>query len=862
MSLVSEQTRCQPRRPACKIEEPSQLWTTARCHRLLRPLISRIASLRKDASMAKQTTASTLKSTSGLVLVSSTGSSRNCDEPGVESGWLMPRKKRPRLTYSQRRCTRPQSQHSAPDRSYSGQDSHDEDISLATGTKPSVKMTYRCVQPERQRKAIPPGEIVASTPILRRARARIMLSPVAPVYELDSGPNQAGLGRTRTSSSAQKRLDGRLNRLRECLPSNYADLEAIYRSLEALLKATAISTPDSMSITRGPRSFLDICLRKVPQYIIELDAWERLEAEQSGTVSTLDGINTSAQVYNTLESLGTNVGWRHLRVVVRADGLNAVKQAIEERLFDDVFSQLIIDLCIQFGAASEAEDLVAALIDRRYPKPISTHSRFTQELQPLVTLNSFAGRTERTPFLFRQYSILLSSGGLPSDWLATSEFEQIWSLAVQKLANHRPSHDAIKFIIQSISLLSHHKRTFNGNSDMVRLEQDMGKASQRTLMSALSILASMSLLEETGLEAPGPLEPEPRRITSIGDIFRYIIRTCIYRLDHSIRSRETQRLEYLYLALFLSSAQGQGKKIGIHVEGCIGKLPPPTAIAPPTKNTCTGSHYDNIAWLIASIARACGRATSVVSHQCLDELFKRLASLKLCQNLVDNLKAAAAFLIAEQTNSIKDLIYAESLHSYTSSSSDATRREQGAGTLFTGYRWEETIGEWVTVSPVNKRRAGPMGRYLRASVSTQSPKISTACSGNPTSYVAGSMPGAEAGPSQGIDDNEYDTNEFIHNTCDGQSMMMTMKRRPRRLRSTEMVTTTLVAKAPLPHQSLAVSTSSSSSESHIGAGKENRVRLLAKKPRRSSGRIILGAHQPSRDSIRRRNSYSDDELCI
>ncbi|KAF2963329.1 hypothetical protein GQX73_g10249 [Xylaria multiplex] len=721
-------------------------------------------------------------------------------------------------------------------------------------------MAFRRVQPERQRKTIAPGEIVPSTPILRRAQSRIVLSPVAPVYEMDSDPNQAGLGRTRTSSIAQKRLDERLNKLRECLPSNYADLEAIYRSLEAILKATAISTPDSMSIASGPRSFLDICLRKVPQYIIELDAWERLEAEQGGTVSTLDDINTSAQVYNALESLGTNMGWRHLRVVVRADGLNAVKQAIKEKLFDDAFSQLIIDLCVQFGAASEAEDLVAALINRQYPKPTSTHSRFTQELQPLVTLNSFASRTERTTFLFRQYSTLLSSGRLPSDWLATSEFEQIWSLAVQKLANHKPNHDAIKFIIRSISLLSCRKHTSNSNSDMVRLEQDMGKASLRTLMSALSILASMSLLEETGLEAPGLPEPEPNRITSIGDRFRYIIRTCIHGFDHSTRSRETQRVEYLYLVLFLSSAQRQVEKIGIHVEECIGKLPPPIATALPTKNIRTRSHYDNIAWLIASIARACSRATSVVSHQCLNGLFKRLASLKLCQHLLDNLKAAAAFLIAEQTNSIKDLIYAESLHSYTSSSSGATRHEQGAGTLFTGYRWEEMIGEWVTVSPVNKRRAVSMGRYPRKSASAQSPKIPTVC--NSTGYVTDNIPGAETGLSQGIGDDEYDTNGFMHNTCDGQSMIITMRKRPRRLRSTEMLTTTLVAKVLPPRPNLAVSTSSSPSESYISTGKENRVRLLAKKPRRSSGRIILGAHQPSHDSIRRRNSYSDDELCI
>ncbi|TGJ82655.1 hypothetical protein E0Z10_g6118 [Xylaria hypoxylon] len=859
MSLISDQTRYQPGRPTYRIEEHSQPWTTARCYRILRPLVSRIASLRKDASIASQATVSTLRSTSGTVPVSSVRSSGHCEESDAESGLLMPRKKRPRLTYSQRRGTKPQSQHSGLDHSHSRQDSYNENISLAAGTKPGVKKAFGGIQAERQ-KATAPGEIVPSTPILRRARARIVPSPVAPVHESD--PNQARLGRTKVNSSAQKRLDERLAKLRECLPSKYADLEAIYRSLEALLKATAVSTLGDMNGASGPRSFLDICLRKVPQYIIELEAWERLEAEQSGTVSTLDDINTSAQIYNDLESLGTNVGWRHLRVVVRADGLNAVKQTIEEGLFDGAFSQLIIDLCVQLGAASEAEDLVAALIDHRYPQPTSTESRFTQgsALQPLVILNYFAAQTGRTSFLFRQYSMLLSSGGLPTDWLATTEFERIWSLAVEGLANHKPSYDAMRFITQSILLLSCHKRTFNYNADAVRLEQDMRKASQRTLMSALSILASMSLLEEAGLEAPRLLESDTRQITIIGDRFRYVIRACIHGLDGSARNRDTQRLEYLYLVLFLSSVQGHDEKIGILVEECIGKLPPPVATALSTKNIRTRNHYDNIAWLIASIARACGRATSVASHQCLNGLFKRLESLKLSQNLLDNLKAAAAFLIAERTNNVRDLIYAESLHPHVGLSSGATKHQQGGSTLFTGYRWEESIGEWVTVSPVMNKRGAPTKEYLRSSTPVKDMETFMACSSNLASPVTDNLQGAEADLSQRLDDDEYDTKGCIHNTCDGQSMMM--KKRPRRLRSTETLTTTLATKALLPQRSLAISAPPRPPKSHVDPEKENRVRLLAKKPRRSSGRVILGARQLSRDFIRRRDSWSDDELCI
>ncbi|KAH8156443.1 hypothetical protein CIB48_g11807 [Xylaria polymorpha] len=873
MSLISDQPRYQSRRPAPKFEEPSQPWTTARCHRLLRPLVSRIASLRREKAITSQVKVSTFKPTPGLVLVSSTGNSGRYDEPSAESEWIVPRKKRPRLTYSQRRGARPpQPQQDGSDQSQLGQGNHDENISLAPGVKLGVKRVFKCLQPEAQRKTTSPGEIVASTPILRRARGEIVLSPLAPVHELNLGSSQAGLDRgyrTRTVSSSLKRLEERLISLRESQTSKYADLEAIYRSLETLLKATTITAVHSRSVSGGPRSFLDMCLRKVPQYIAELEAWERFDAEQSRTVSTLDDIDTPAQIYNELESLGTNVGWRHLRVVVRADGLHAVKLGIEEGLFGDEFSHLIIDLCVQLGATSEAEDLTTALVDRQYPQPLSTESYFAQAvaLQPLAALNLFATQTQRTPFLFRQYSRLLSSGCLPTDWLATLEFERIWGLAVHRLASAQPSYDAICFIAQSILLLCSRRRMYNGNTDTIQIEQDLAKASQQTLMSTLGIITSMSLLGATELGTARVPESDIQRITIISDRLRYVIRACINELDTHTRGRGNSRLGVLYLALHLSSKQGQGERIPTRVGDSIRKLSPPNLTSLSTKDIRMRNQYDSVTWLIASIARACGRGTSVASHQYLDDLFKRLESLNLSQNLLDNLKAAAAFLIAQQTSNVRDLIYAESLHPQDRSSSGATSHQQSGSTLFTGYRWEETIGEWVTSSPVVlKRRAPTIKRHFRPSSPAEGTENIIIRPSNLTGPVTDSVSDAETCQNQGMNDGEHSTDEQTDPTYDGQGMML--KKRPRRFRSTEALTATLVREALAPPQSLENQASSRFQGSQIDPEKENRIRLLAKKPRRNSRRIVLGARSLTRDSIGRRDKYgrdgdfSDDELCV
>ncbi|KAI2630465.1 hypothetical protein GGS21DRAFT_202611 [Xylaria nigripes] len=869
MSLVPDRMwSSQPRQSAPKVEESSQPWTTARCHRLLRPLVSRIASLRREVSVCRQVTPS-----SAISAPSSRTGGRYEEEPGAESEWLMPRKKRPRLTYSQRRGPQPAppQQQGGLDQTQLGQQGNqDGNTSSASGSKACVKRPFRSVQPERQPKATVPGEIAASTPLLKRARGMLASSPVARARETDPASNQPDLDRarrTKTGPGAQKRLDERLFRLRERLAHNYANFEAIYRSVEALLRATRPGDIHGIGVARGPRSLMEMCLRRVPQYIVELESWEKLEAEQSGTISTLDEVDTSAQIYNELEAFGTNVGWRHLRVVVRADGMNAVKQGIKESLFGDEFSLLIVDLCVLLGAVDEAEDLIAALVDRQYPQPASTDSDFTQSpaLQPLVRLNSFAHQNQRTPSLFRQYTSLLSSGRLPIEWLATSGFERIWSSATRALASTDHSSDATTFITQSISLLYGRKRTRSSNAALGCLDEDIEKANQRTLMSSLSILASMRLLGENELGQPSLSASDTRRVTIIGDRLKYVMKACLAALEGCKRGRANQSLDVLYLTLFLSSGQSQGEELGNYVRRGIAKLSSPLETFITTKERRTRKSHDNIAWLISSIARAYSRGASVAPQQCLDELFKRLESLKFGPHELDNLKAAAAFLIAQQTSNVRDLIYAESLHLQDRSNSGAPAQHHSGNTLFTGYRWEETIGEWVTVSPVrNKQRVSTTKKHLRLSTLGSDTEGFLTRSTSETNLVSERMSDTETSPDESGKDHECSTGERTCCGCTEQGMML--KKRPNRAQDIEKPAANFVAEAPVLQQKLVIAASSVLRKSQLRPGKENQVGLLAKKPRRSSGRIVLGTHSQLYNSAGRRNKYqdsiySDDELC-
>ncbi|CAJ2506895.1 Uu.00g080810.m01.CDS01 [Anthostomella pinea] len=871
MSLDPYQTPSKPRRPAPR-PKPSQPWTTARCHRLLRPLISRIASLRRDAaaiatvsatatSISTPSSSSSSSSSSISNVAKSSGLNREgADTPEADSKWLMPKKKRVRLTYSQRRAPRQQQDDQPGER-------EDGDERPAVVQKAEVRRkTVRCLRHDGQSSTAFRGEIMAPTPLLRRARGHIVPSPL-PVArssgEEERCEDKRREPRTKRSTSTRKALDGRLAKIRVNSPAErYNELEAIYKSLEALLKATALDTAQ----TRGPRSFLDMCLRKVPQYITELDAWERWEAEQSGTITTLDDVDTSAQIYNELESIGTNQGWKHLRVVVRADGVEAAREGIAERLFSDDFSQLLIDLCIQSGAVAEAEELMAALVDRPFPLPASPESSFAQftSLQPLTALSSFATKSGRASYTLRQYSVLLSSKHLPQDWLATPDFERIWGSAARALSSREAICDVINFMVESISLMCSRKRTFTGTAETIQLEKDMLEANQRTLTSALTIVSAMSLLGENATQTSRIRDADVCKVSLLVDRLKYILKACIAELEPQGQRYVGARLDLLYLALFLSSGKTQGETVARYVKRSIENATRQRDAPRAARGSPTPNQYDSIVSLIASVARSCSRGTSVASHQCLDVLFERLNVMDIGHQVLDSLKAASAFLLAQQTNNVRDLIYAESLYPHARSKPGDTHDRRS---LFTGYRWEETIGEWVTVSPIMKRRQSRK-RQLQASTGDEDDdKHAEQSPARPTSLASLMSLGTNNVPDlKTIHGHDVRTKKPHQMEAEHASRKRTRHSLGETLTPiSASAVNTLLGQASV----VAVLKERPSSILHdelAGQGKENRDRMFARKPRRSSGKLVLGTR--SRSSLSslpdkgQADIYSDDELCL
>ncbi|KAI0122136.1 hypothetical protein F4814DRAFT_407707 [Daldinia grandis] len=832
MSLNEFEIPYKPRPKPEKIGGISQSWTSARCQRLLRPLLSRIASLRKDA-------AASLLSTRDDEL----GQERRAaaEQPNANCEWLRPRK-RVRLTYSQRRFP-------------------NQDGQSTLGKDSRRTSTTKCPQSGEGRTVVP-GEIVPATPLLRRARGHVVPSPTVPCRPKEQ-PEQPIVGCRRDQ---YKDLEKRLTGLRAQSTSNrHNDLEAIYKSLEALLKATRHIT----SRERGPRSFLDMCLRKVPSYIEELEAWERMEAKQSGSISTLDGVNTSTEIYNYLESIGSNqaLGWKHLRIVVRADGLNAVKQGVSEGLFSDDFSELLIDLCIRTGALSEAEELIAALGHRQYSQPTMADSSFAELgcFRPLSILWNFANKHGHTSFLLRQYLLLLSHGSLPQDWLATQEFERVWALAARHLSVVEAADDAVAFMDYSVSLLCRRRRILATGNDTNRLEKDIAVANKQTLISALTMLAAMSSLGEIELHTASVSEVEIAKIGFIGNRLRYILRSCMAGLESSKTTRRSLGNDLLHLAYYISSSDARAdNNISSHLKYSIGQAWRQHMDHDSAKSNRTRHRLTDIASFVSSVARSCGRGMNLASHNCLDMLFRQLTGLELDQEILDSMKMIAAFSLAQQTNNVKDFIYAEKLacSQHLAAGDDARVRP-----LFTGYRWEETIGEWVTVSPRRLPRART--RQLRSSSRLDGDHIVDGAEQKATQSgvaiygEAQSVPGPEIARAESNDNAQgpkppgpelVNTKKRAHSYSQGGKPQAATG--PRRSKSVLALQST--------------NPSYSSLDDELGSDKENSSHVVRKKPRRSvDKRTLLGTKLRSRSSLASSVSSgipgddcSDDELCM
>ncbi|KAL6695267.1 hypothetical protein J3F84DRAFT_373947 [Trichoderma pleuroticola] len=603
--------------------DSSQLWTAARCQRLLRQLQSRLACLRRLMSENRS--------------APSAGSKRASDN-GQEST-----AKRVRSTYGQRAK---------------------KEASTAGQPATTPQRPVRTLGAMKLGNLSPTSELVDfRTPVWRKIRDHID----TPAKNIDI---EHGL-----LDSLPSEMVDELNSIRRHVPSElYRIYEAIFHWLNRLLHSTALQGKHA----RG-KSLLAMCLRKVPACIADIDAWDRQQLKESGVESVWDMSDAASDIFDQLEALGSSgFGWRPLRLVVRSQAVHLLSNAILDGLFRPEFCNILVRLCIHLNGNEEAAQLVASINQRQISKlrAGTTNLNENKDFSSLWALLSlYKGKKIPGP-LFECVSTLINKGLLSSSWLSTRAFSSFWISSLEGLTSGNAKPHIVEFMCIAIWTLARGSRP--KEIDCCAIEQALIRVAAGLAVAALTLEAQI---------IPG--EQEQRK--SAWRRLVYVLE-CSISLIARYRSRKSPQdnASFLlvfarYLAVVNSDLANPAfkRRVAEEFENMAHKI---------DADTNNGSQYRHTVILLCTVIQCRRRSSTASSQEILSDVYSSLSRRKLPDWLGHGLQKDVAFMLAQKTEDLRDLTFAESLSVTKSANAKLT-------TIFSGWRWEEGISEWVLPSP-------------------------------------------------------------------------------------------------------------------------------------------------------------------
>ncbi|KAK3333253.1 hypothetical protein B0T19DRAFT_121025 [Cercophora scortea] len=680
-------------------ETSQQPWTATRCHRLLRPLLAHVSALRKEKARRATVIShhdDTDPSDQDGASCATDGTTTNLRKR--ESGC---QERRVRYKYSGKAARR---RHRASQ--------PQEDASSTTPRQPETTKKQQLRRPTTKPAA---QEISLSTPFLRRVRNQPMSSPSRGVDDSPSRTTATTPTGSRCSSHPTCHRKPRCVFEQELAGVAAADAElhglyeSVFRALDALLRATC---PRKNRVA-APKSLLAMCLRKVPDYVSGLEHWERKDAAADGRVSTLNGSRVSFEVYSELESLGVVDGWRNLCTVVRAHGIQIMREAVGENLLPDDVTELVIRLCAQYMPRTEYMALVDSYIFRPYPRPLSPDQSIlhTPALQPLRILTLWD--TSSMPSL-RQGKLadLLARDLLPAEWVLTRDFGRLWVATTGLLAEKGPCQDAVDFLVVTIRILCGLVST--GRRKPTTGQNESQDRAQKMLVGTTAALASIVLLgEDEAAPKSAQQQLTNTRLVNLRKRVEHILRSCSDGLRD--RRAEVQQLGTYMLSLCAFLAFGTASAAAM-VEAAWGKTAHDVRA-----NDGRARQYDATMVFVSSVAHCWSRGTHLPPNIYFSRLCDRLETLHLPGSPLSNIRVDGSFCLADQTGDLRDLAFAEALKSRNSTRTPCAS--------FAGFRWDEGISEWVVLaSPTPRSTSCPVAAAadLRLPARILRPKTQTA----------------------------------------------------------------------------------------------------------------------------------------
>ncbi|KHJ31867.1 hypothetical protein EV44_g2295 [Erysiphe necator] len=649
--------------------ETDREWTAARCKRLLRALTSRVAILRKEVykySNIRQSDPEFKDTLFGLKLATKF-------------------KKKEPLEWKKRNQRVKQT--------YGG-----------------IRKTKQSLNTIRKKTSSLPGEVLVPTPVLMRVRGDQNLEQGSSVkINLFKNHDQIFEGNRCTNHNTSQGFKnflqpGQGERCNNSTDTRYDIFDKIYHGFESLLH----STLDTKSIARkkGSRTLLDMSLRAIPKYIVEQQELLQMHFKESGSKSTIEYRDICGEIYDELENFGTcGYGWKRLRDIVRAHGLQVISDTIKEGLFDLEFCYTLISLCIQNSAFEEAQTILTSFLScTTFSQPKSVDDKICE---PFNLLQKFSKHKNQTSFFYRTLSDLISERILPFEWLASTNLGIIWTGLIQSLTLDSLEYEAFEFCEIAFPLfLKYPDASLKQKDGTSQKNGHLGTligfddAVKNTFSSLLTILVSISILDNKFEEKIYIKAARP-------STFRYefinsFLRRCLGYVPVHFEINE-QYLLLLVANLITINKKNQidsGKTILESLSNALKKI----------KNSVT--KFSKVAMFLCQVAQCCGKGTSGLGYEYLQLIHLRLKEFQsesITLNFLKGIIVDSSFIFARKVPRHQHVEYAASMNathliqSHNVKAPMMNLSEDLNGSNVCGFRWEEGIGEWVTVTPaVNK----------------------------------------------------------------------------------------------------------------------------------------------------------------
>lgn len=669
-------------------------WNVSRCNRLLRPLSSKLAKLRKELEIPRTAPQETRTTSSAFATKATPRKTTNFTRPankprGFEKArdpdWR-PDAKGAKRTYGGRRMKK------------------------LTGPKTSD------IGPEPR-----PGEI-AFTPLIARMGGHTLDTPLAQgspcrPYTKSRGPLVVNIDRAETFGA---RVPADVQRLVQGMLEAYANI----------LHAT-----EEKRSRKGTSSLMSACLKKLPAYI-ELEEhfaeMDRMEDDEE------DNRDIASEIYEHLETRfeqRRGQGWRPFKQVVRAHSTALLCSAIADGIITMESFNWFHDHCLAVGAFDEVEEMLVAALPLLEPLsfPLNVRANLFGERQVYMsTVKIFVDRTGRYRFLYDLLEYMVAHELLPLEWLATTHMRPVWDRLVRTITegNPRALASCSRFLetcmIAGMGLPDERLMADEASEAVARCfvpsaREDLRQALDTTYTSLLTVLCSIALVNCDSEEAAG--KAIAQRITSTLDgitiaiASRSDINAELRLLEASLDDLQifAQRAAWVFFGSFLvhlemSSSVDDGLRVststlvrgltnvicqysanGVNDSAVLGTLPTLiSVIAHGTGRIRRDDGFDQLQSLVQAM-------TTLSGHRLPHKLWtlKRIA-----------LEAATEF--ANNTDNAQHLRYADEVEKQMRTSGrliimpTPRKTDTPSSAAGGGFRWEDGIGEWVACTPFMK----------------------------------------------------------------------------------------------------------------------------------------------------------------